>query len=319
LTGLDANTVYALQVKVINNAPAGTALAAKESAICTATIHENNPEFFIFKGSDGSKGVAAKALIVGDDFGKGVSPGSIDIKNDIVFGGSIYGGVPEWKYLGNTVNPDTLRGREGRYGIYGRAEVPGGGIGTLEVIYYSGDWVTQRWTPISGGGENYVSWQRQWYAGVGWSAWKQQGAYLRAFGQIGGAANSPFAMYGFVESQMLGNYYRITGQGRVTAWSAGSGSDFAIGLRLAYIQGILGVPNYTSYVQYSNRLAIYNSSGARNVGDTPAGYGMTSEIVGGYLNAARYYDTSGNLGGWPTTVAAAYGVGSVWDFDFLVA
>ena len=82
LTGLAEGSRYSLQVRATNAAPAGTALAAKVSAINTAVVLAYSPELFIWSDSSGG-GAATKRLIVGTDYEKSVAEGWAVIQNGI--------------------------------------------------------------------------------------------------------------------------------------------------------------------------------------------------------------------------------------------
>lgn len=74
------------------------------------------------------------------------------------------------KYLGQNPDIDGYRDKSGIYGIYGCAKAPTTGIGVLEVLVYSGDWVLQRFTDIGNGS----MWQRTFTSGTTWSDWIQR-------------------------------------------------------------------------------------------------------------------------------------------------
>lgn len=86
ITGLSANTRYTLQVRVTNVAPDG--LAAK-SVTYTATIFEYTPAAMIFRDSaNDATGIAAKSLIVGEDWSSQVAEGDASIEGTIYEGGA---------------------------------------------------------------------------------------------------------------------------------------------------------------------------------------------------------------------------------------
>ena len=73
------------------------------------------------------------------------------------------------KYLGSNPEIDTLRAQHGTYGLYGCSKAPNTGIGVLEVLVYSSDWVIQRFTVSDG-----RMWQRTFTSGTTWSSWSQK-------------------------------------------------------------------------------------------------------------------------------------------------
>lgn len=74
------------------------------------------------------------------------------------------------KYLGQNPDIDGYRDKSGIYGIYGCTKTPNTGIGVLEVLVYSGDWVLQRFTNIETGN----MWQRTFISGATWTDWVQR-------------------------------------------------------------------------------------------------------------------------------------------------
>lgn len=76
----------------------------------------------------------------------------------------------ETSYLGNNPDIDTLRWKNGTYGIYNCSKTPSTGIGVLEVLVYSGDWVVQRFTDVGNG----KMWQRTFVSGTTWNGWVQK-------------------------------------------------------------------------------------------------------------------------------------------------
>ena len=74
------------------------------------------------------------------------------------------------RYLGENPDIDKLKYANGVYGIYGCTKAPSTGIGVLEVLVYSGDWVLQRFTDIGNGS----MWQRTFTSGTTWSDWIQR-------------------------------------------------------------------------------------------------------------------------------------------------
>ena len=73
-------------------------------------------------------------------------------------------------YLGQNPDIDGYRDKSGIYGIYGCTKAPSTGIGVLEVLVYSGDWVLQRFTDIGNGS----MWQRTFTSGATWTDWVQR-------------------------------------------------------------------------------------------------------------------------------------------------
>lgn len=75
-------------------------------------------------------------------------------------------------YLGRDPNINEYRYTSGIYGIYNCSLAPNLGIGTLEVMRYSNDWVLQRFTEIDYG--TWHTWERVFYGGTTWSNWIQR-------------------------------------------------------------------------------------------------------------------------------------------------
>lgn len=73
---------YALSVRATNTPPEG--LAGKTSAIATATILEYTPAMMVFRDSaNGASGIAAKSLIVGEDWSGQVAEGDASIEGKV--------------------------------------------------------------------------------------------------------------------------------------------------------------------------------------------------------------------------------------------
>lgn len=79
--------------------------------------------------------------------------------------------IVEQGYLGNNPNIDNYKNRAGIYGLYSCSKAPNGGIGTLEVIYYSPDWVIQRFTTVEA---TPRMWERSFTGGTTWNGWIQR-------------------------------------------------------------------------------------------------------------------------------------------------
>jgi len=75
------------------------------------------------------------------------------------------------QYLGQDPDIDTFKRTSGIYGLYNCTKAPNWGIGVLEVLCYSGDWVIQRFTTIE---QNPRMWERAFYSGTTWGAWRQR-------------------------------------------------------------------------------------------------------------------------------------------------
>ena len=76
------NTRYALSVRATNTPPEG--LTGKTSAIATATILEYTPAMMVFRDSaNGASGIAAKSLIVGEDWSGQVDEGDASIEGTV--------------------------------------------------------------------------------------------------------------------------------------------------------------------------------------------------------------------------------------------
>ena len=84
LSGLDAGTRYALQIRVINTAPSGV---TAKTATASGTILEYTPAAMVFKDSANNKtGIATKSLIVGADWEVQPSEGSAVVGNALTVG-----------------------------------------------------------------------------------------------------------------------------------------------------------------------------------------------------------------------------------------
>ena len=88
-------------------------------------------------------------------------------KDDI----NIPANIVEQAYLGNNPDIDQYHTKSGIYGLYNCTKTPNSGIGTLEVIYYSWDWVIQRFTTIEA---TPRMWERSFTGGNTWNAWIQR-------------------------------------------------------------------------------------------------------------------------------------------------
>ena len=106
---------------------------------------------------------------------------SIKLKNDtyidstgVMVGRYLLSTVLESKvnqsYLGNNPDINSLKDTSGIYGIYNCSQAPNTGIGTLEVIVYTHDWLIQRFTDI----QNQHMWERYFTYGTTWSSWVQR-------------------------------------------------------------------------------------------------------------------------------------------------
>lgn len=136
ITGLSANTRYALQVRVTNVAPDG--LTAK-SVTYKATILEHTPAAMIFRDSaNGASGIAAKSLIVGEDWSGQVSEGDA----------SIEGTVTAYRLIAKDTNYPTLQFMDSDDGSV-KAQVLGNM--SRNITYF------RNWCTDSGYYENYLT------------------------------------------------------------------------------------------------------------------------------------------------------------------
>ena len=86
LSGLAAGTRYALQVRVTNTAPSGV---TAKTATASGTVLEHTPAAMIFRDSgNNATGVAAKSLIVGNDWSPRVGEGDAYVAGKIYEGGT---------------------------------------------------------------------------------------------------------------------------------------------------------------------------------------------------------------------------------------
>lgn len=123
---------------------------------------------------------ALNSVVVNQDVSKGRPSPWFDEENMYVDGNyyqrdaqtgklvKILDKVVESAYLGQNPDINNLRYKNGTYGIYGCAQAPHNDLGTLEVLVYSADWVTQRFNDAYGS-----VWQRNWIGGSYWSKWKR--------------------------------------------------------------------------------------------------------------------------------------------------
>ena len=79
-------------------------------------------------------------------------------------------GIVEKSYLGQNPDIDNYKKTSGIYGLYACSKAPVGSIGVLEVLFYSPDWVIQRFTDIEG----QRMWERCFKYGTTWSSWVQR-------------------------------------------------------------------------------------------------------------------------------------------------
>lgn len=75
------------------------------------------------------------------------------------------------KYLGQNPDINSMRSECGVYGLYSCDQAPDSGIGILEVLVYTKDWVIQRFTKI---GATPQMWERAFYSGTTWGSWIQR-------------------------------------------------------------------------------------------------------------------------------------------------
>jgi len=126
---LDDETRYTLTIKIYNQITAG--MAAKVSLDYINTILEYTPSAFIFRhpgatGDQAPYGMAGQAMIIGNDFGKAVNKGCLDVQYDVTVGRDL-AVVGTGTINGNTIwhagndgagsgsDADKLDGQEGSY------------------------------------------------------------------------------------------------------------------------------------------------------------------------------------------------------------
>lgn len=146
------------------------------------------------------------------------------------------------------------------------------------------------------------------------------GECYQGFGQLLGSNTGgvTFTGYGPVRAIRFGDIYHIWGEVKITARSGAGGSDFQTGLKISNIVSALGLPGTPTYKgDFYNTLDVFDTGGNQFSGANSSkyGYGMVSEHYSGILNCARYYNTSGSMGGWPSN-DASYTVGNLWVFSF---
>lgn len=77
----------------------------------------------------------------------------------------------EMEYLGQNPDINGKRFTAGIYGLYGCTQAPNTGIAVLEVIFYTPDWVIQRFTTIE---TTPRMWERSFTSGTTWNNWVQR-------------------------------------------------------------------------------------------------------------------------------------------------
>ena len=131
IAGLDAETRYDLSVRAVTVAPAGSGLSGKTGAAASAELLEFLPAFLGFKHSPtGLKGLAAKSLVVGNDYPALIAsgiPGGAVIDTDLHVGGQIHVG-------GGGLDADTLQGNPADY-FRKRDAIPISGDGTSAAFW----------------------------------------------------------------------------------------------------------------------------------------------------------------------------------------
>lgn len=89
ITGLSADSRYTLDMYTTSAAPSGTSLPTRTSAVYKRTIVEHTPAVMIYRdSSNGASGLAAKGLLVGNDWSKHVAEGDIAVQGNIFAGAS---------------------------------------------------------------------------------------------------------------------------------------------------------------------------------------------------------------------------------------
>lgn len=145
--------------------------------------------------------------------------------------------------------------------------------------------------------------------------------YYHGFGNACGSntAGVTFAGYGAVRAIKTGNTYRFYGEVRITTRTGAGAADFQTGISIANVLSVLGITDTLTYKgNYHNRLEIFTAAGAKlATNDSNYGYGFVAEHNSGILNCARYYTTTGDIGGWGSS-GTPYAVGNVWMFEFVM-
>ena len=77
----------------------------------------------------------------------------------------------EMGYLGQNPDINSKKNTSGIYGLYNCTQAPNGGIGILEVLFYTQDWVIQRFTTIE---TTPRMWERSFTSGTTWNNWIQR-------------------------------------------------------------------------------------------------------------------------------------------------
>lgn len=74
----------------------------------------------------------------------------------------------EMEYLGQNPDINSKRFTAGIYGLYGCTQAPDTEIAVLEVIFYTPDWVIQRFTTVEA---TPRMWERSFTSGTTWNNW----------------------------------------------------------------------------------------------------------------------------------------------------
>lgn len=69
------------------------------------------------------------------------------------------------------VNCNEKNTRTETIAVYGSSNAPTAGIGILEILYYSKDWILQRFTSIE---VTPRFWVRTFHSGTTWGSWEQK-------------------------------------------------------------------------------------------------------------------------------------------------
>ena len=84
---------------------------------------------------------------------------------------NVENGTVQQEYLGNNPDINSLKTKSGIYGLYNCSQAPDLGLGVLEVMVYTADWVVQIFTAFDQ--HVWKTWGRTYYNGTTWNDWKR--------------------------------------------------------------------------------------------------------------------------------------------------
>lgn len=84
---------------------------------------------------------------------------------------NVENGTVQQEYLGSNPDINSLKTKSGIYGLYNCSQAPDLGLGVLEVMVYTTDWVVQIFTAFDQ--HIWKTWGRTYYNGTTWNDWKR--------------------------------------------------------------------------------------------------------------------------------------------------